>query len=291
MRPEQRLCYSAPSDRQTLSAPDGKKLIVWPVVNVENWLIDNPMPRQVLVAPTGAILQPDLANWGWHEYGMRVGFWRLHNALAKRNIKTTLSINGSVCDAYPRVASAALDAGWDFMGHGHVQVPTHRVIDEAEMIRQTVERIRTFTGKDCIGWLGPGLTETLDSPDHLAAAGIRYTADWVIDDLPCKLTTQHGDLYTLPYTVELNDISINMIQHHRGDELRERARRTASRLIREAEATDSVKIMCIAVHCYISGVPHRIDSFEALLDDLQSIPEIVFMKGEDILNWYLAQVS
>jgi allantoinase len=289
MRPEQRLAYGAPADRPKLAPPNGKRLIVWPVVNVENWLIDNPMPRQVLVAPTGAVLQPDLANWGWHEYGMRVGFWRLHEALAKRRIKATLSINGSVCDAYPRVAGAALDSDWDFMGHGHVQVPTHRVADEPAMIRQTVERIRAFTGKDCIGWLGPGLTETLDSPDHLAAAGIRYTADWVVDDLPCKLATKHGPLYTLPYTVELNDISVNMIQHHGAAELRERARRTADRLAGEAETAQSVKIMCIAVHCYISGVPHRIDSFETMMDELQARSDVAFMRGCDILDWYVAQ--
>ena len=106
MRPEERLPYLAPLDHPQRSGPNGASVIVWPVVNVENWLIDNAMPRQALVAPTGAALKPDVANWGWHEYGMRVGFWRLHDAFYKRGLKPTLSINGSVCDAYPRVAGA-----------------------------------------------------------------------------------------------------------------------------------------------------------------------------------------
>ena len=113
MRPEERLRYCATIDRPKVALPGGKAVAVWPVVNVEHWLIDNPMPRQVLVAPTGAQLLPDVANWAWHEYGMRVGFWRLLAAFEKRKIRPTLSINGSVCTAYPRISQAAHAAGHD----------------------------------------------------------------------------------------------------------------------------------------------------------------------------------
>jgi allantoinase len=287
MRPEERLAYAAPQDHPQRSGPGGADVIIWPVVNVENWLIDNAMPRQVLVAPTGAVLKPDIANWGWHEYGMRVGFWRLYEALTNRGLKPTLSINGSVCDAYPRVAGAAHESGWEFMGHGLVQVPTHLVNDQRRMIADTVQRIRDFTGRPCEGWLGPGLTETLETPDLLAEAGVRYVADWVVDDTPCRLRTRAGDLVTMPYTLELNDIAVNMIQHHGHDELRLRAGRTVNRLAREARASGRPKVMCFAVHCYITGVPHRIDSFEAMLDDLLSRDDIVFMQGRDILEWRL----
>ena len=287
MRPEDRLSYAAPFDHPQRSAPGGAAVMVWPVVNVENWLIDNPMPRQVLVAPTGAVLKPDLANWGWHEYGMRVGFWRLHEAFARRGLKPTLSINGSVCDAYPRLAGAAHDSGGEFMGHGFVQVPTHLVEDQRRMIADTVERIRTFTGRPCEGWLGPGLTETLETPDLLAEAGVRYVADWVVDDTPCRLPTRAGDLVTMPYTLELNDIAINMIQYHGHDELRLRAQRTVDRLAREARASGRPRVMCFAVHCYITGVPHRIDSFEAMLDSLMARDDVIFMQGRDILRWHM----
>jgi allantoinase len=92
MRPDQRLAYMASIDRPKLALPDGKAVAVWPVVNVEHWLIDNPTPRQVLVAPTGVQLAPDIPNWAWHEYGMRVGFWRFLEAFERRGIKPTLSV-------------------------------------------------------------------------------------------------------------------------------------------------------------------------------------------------------
>lgn len=291
MRPEQRLRYTASVDRPRVELPDGKKLAVWPVVNVENWLIDNPMPRQVLVAPTGAALLPDVANWAWHEYGMRVGFWRFTELFARLGIRPTLSVNGSVCTAYPRVAAAARDAGWEFMGHGLVQVPTHKVANQRAMIHETVEAIRCFTREDVVGWLGPGLTETLETPDLLAEAGIRYIADFVVDDLPARLRTAHGEVLTMPYSVELNDIPVAMIQHHDSLELARRARLQAARLMAEAGSPGPLggaKVMCIAIHPYITGVPHRIAALEALMEELAADPAVVFMQGREIRDWYLA---
>jgi allantoinase len=289
MRPEDRLPYTASIDRPRIDLPGGKGLVVWPVVNVEHWLIDNPMPRQVLVAPTGAALLPDVPNWAWHEYGMRVGFWRLLEAFEKRGIRPTLSINGSVCDAYPRIAKAAHAAGWEFMGHGFVQVPTHRVDDQPAMIVSTIDAIKRLTGKPCSGWLGPGLTETLETPDHLAAAGIRWIADWVLDDLPTRLKTRHGTVLTMPYSVELNDIPVQMIQHQPAAELAARALTTADRLLREAAMQGPLggaKIMSFAIHPYITGVPHRIDMLEQMLDALLARNGLVFMQGDDIAAWY-----
>ncbi len=154
------------------------------VVNIERWDIDRPMPRQVLTAPQGASVIPDLPNWAWHEYGMRVGFWRLKAALDAHGIAPTLAINGAVPAAYPRVTQACREAGWEFMVHGYHQMATHLVEDQRAMIREAIDTLREAGGHDPVGWLAPGLTETLETPDLLAEAGIRYCADWVIDDLP-----------------------------------------------------------------------------------------------------------
>src|SRR5574342_958772 len=115
MLPRERIEYSAIVDRPRLSLPNGARLAVWTIVNVEEWEIARPMARQVLPAPGGANPIPDVPNWTWHEYGMRVGFWRLQAALDRFGVTPTLSINAAVCSSHPRVAGAARDAGWEFM--------------------------------------------------------------------------------------------------------------------------------------------------------------------------------
>jgi peptidoglycan/xylan/chitin deacetylase (PgdA/CDA1 family) len=116
------------------------------------------MPRTVLPPPMGQPLLPDLPNWAWHEYGMRVGFWRLLEVLRHFGITPTLAINGNVCNSYPRIAEAALAAGWEFMGHGFVQGPMHRLDDQRQAIRDTIRAIERFTGMAPRGWESLGLT-------------------------------------------------------------------------------------------------------------------------------------
>jgi peptidoglycan/xylan/chitin deacetylase (PgdA/CDA1 family) len=287
MLPASRIPYEPIVDRPPLAAPPGVRLIVWPVVNVEVWRIERPMPRQVLPPPTHVNQLPDLPHWGWHEYGMRVGFWRIKELLDRLGIVPTLAINGAVCTEYRRVAEESLKAGWEFMGHGYDQRPTHQEPDERETIARTVEAIRRCTGKPPSGWLAPGLTETLATPDLLAEAGIRYTADWVIDDEPCTLHTRCGALVALPYTVELNDISIMMVGHHAAAEFEQRCLDYFDRVY--AESAGRPKVMAIAVHPYISGVPHRIRYVEAVFERLARESGVAFWTGERILEWYLAQ--
>lgn len=286
MKPSERIEYSAVVDRAPLKLPNGARVVVWPIINVENWEIEQPMARTVLSPPGGNAVVPDLPNWAWHEYGMRVGFWRLKAALDRFDVKATLSINASVCEHCPRLAGAARDAGWEFMAHGFVQTPMGRLEDQRAAIRETIATIERFTGRRPRGWLGPGLTETLETPDILAEEGIEYVADWVLDDQPCELRTRAGTLYTIPYTVELNDIPMMMIQHHKASELLDRTMDQFERLY--AEGAENARVMAIAVHPYITGVPHRIAYYEEILERLAGRPGVVFWTGEQILDWYKA---
>ena len=206
MMPSERVDFSAIVDRPPLKFPNGAKVIVWSIVNLEVWDISRPMARQVLPAPTGLPLLPDVPNWAWHEYGMRVGFWRFKSMYDSLNITPTLALNARVCKDYPRVAQACLDAGWEFMGHSYEQMPIHKVENQEEMIAKSMQTIEDFTGKRPVGWLGPGLTQTFETPDFLAKAGVKYVGDFPYDDEPTRIRTEHGSLVTLPYTVENNDI-------------------------------------------------------------------------------------
>ena len=285
--PRERVPYSAIVDRPKLALPGGARLAVWTIVNVEEWSIERPMPRTVLPPPYGQPLLPDLPNWAWHEYGMRVGFWRILDALKHRGMIPTLATNGSVIRSYPPVAEAALKAGWEFMGHGLIQRPMHHVENQKESIVETVKTIRSFTGKAPRGWESPGLTETYDTIDWLSEAGIEYVADWVLDDQPCVIDAKPKPVVSVPYTVEMNDIAMMMLQHHPSEEWLRRGIDHFDRLYQDGE--QGARVMAISLHPYISGVPHRIGYVERLFDYIRQRPGVCLWTGEQILDWYAAQ--
>lgn len=280
--------FSAIVDRPKLQLPDNGRMLVWLIVNVEHWSIERAMPRTVLSPPMGQPLLPDLPNWAWHEYGMRVGFWRIYDALNKRGIVPTMATNGIVCNSYPRIVEAALKQDWEIMGHGFVQGPMHKLENQQEVIQSTVDTIKRFAGKAPVGWESPGLTENDQTLDCLSKSGIEYVADWVLDDQPVWLKAQPNPVLSVPYTVELNDIPMMLLQQNRSEEMLLRGIDQFERLWQESEQIP--RVMAISVHPYVTGVAHRIGYFEKLLDHIQSRAGVVIRTGEQISNWYRDQV-
>ena len=169
------------------------------------------------------------------------------------------------------------DSAWE-------QMPIHKVGDQAKMIVRSLDTLERFAGTRPVGWLGPGLTETYETPDLLAAAGIRYIGDWVYDDEPTVIRTANGPLVTLPYTVEINDITMMIVQHHPSDYLLGRAKDQFDRLW--LEGAKRPKIMALAIHPYISGQPHRIKYLEQIYDYVNKHDGVLHWNGVQMLDWY-----
>jgi len=279
--------YQSIVNRPGLKLPGNARVVLWNIVNVEVWEPTSAMPRALLPPPMGNPMLPDVPNWSWHEYGMRVGFWRLLEALSDRKMKATFALNGTTCRMYEEVCTAALQAGWEFMGHGLVQRPMHKVEDQLGAIRETMDEIRKFTGKAPRGWESPGLTETDDTLDHLAECGIDYVANWVLDDQPVSLNSSKGPITALPYTIELNDVAISAVQQHSSDEMLKRGKAQFDRLYKDGAQTP--RVMAISVHPYLSGVPHRIGYLEELYDYVLGHDKVLVWTGEEILDWFLEQ--
>lgn len=282
-----RLAYEPIHKRPKLQLPGGARVAVWTIVNVENWSPAGAMPRTILPPPMGQTLLPDVPNWAWHEYGMRVGFWRFLETLQTRKLKATFAVNGSACSLYKEACLAARDAGWEFMGHGFTQKPMHKVEDQRAAIADTIKAITDFTGKPPRGWESPGLTETVETVDLLAELGIQYVADWVLDEQPLSIRTKTGRLISVPYTVEVNDVVISAVQQQPSDEILRRGRDQFDRLFQDG--AKAPRIMAISIHPYLTGVPHRIKYLEALYDYILEHDGVVMWTGEEILEWYLAQ--
>jgi len=209
--------------------------------------------------------------------------WRFFKLYEKLGIRPTLSINARVCEDYERVAAQARDAGWDSWAMSMTRCH-HKLDDQRATIHRSMDILERFIGKRPKGWLGPGLTQTLDTPEYLAEAGVKYIGDWVWDDEPSEITTAKGPLVTLPYTVEHNDIPMMAVANHESPYWLQRFKDGLDRL--HAEGEERAKIMAVAIHPYISGQPHRIKYLEEIYDYAASLGDVAFWNGEEILDWY-----
>lgn len=261
----------------------GKRILVHPVVNLEHWRFNQPMPRGISTPPQGLHSVPDVPNFAWAEYGLRVGMPRMFRAFAERGIAPGCSLNADVVEVYEPVARQALDAGWEFIGHGMYQKAVQTEPNEREIIEASIEKLTRFTGQKVQGWLGPGLGESFDTPDYLAAAGIEYILDWVLDDQPCWMTTKHGPIINMPYNLELNDSPIYAIQSQATGEFLARLRATLDCF--DGEVEDGPKVLSIGLHPHLMAVPHRFGEFVAMLDLLQAHPDVAFVQARELLDW------
>ena len=280
-----RIPYELASTRPRLEPLEGKPLMVHIVVNVEHWPFDQKMPRTVLPPPHGREQVPDLPNFAWAEYGLRCGMPRILSLLEDRDLPASTSCNASVIDVYPACAEAMLDAGWEFIGHSVHQRSMQEADDEAAIIQLALDKIARFTGKRPRGWLGPGLRETFDTPDLLKAAGVDFVFDWVVDDLPCWMTTKHGPLLAMPYTLELNDSVIYAVERHSSSEIYRRLVDTVEAFDWELRAQP--RVLTLALHPHLIGAPHRIGYLQKMIDLLLDRGDVIFVTGSAIADWFV----
>jgi hypothetical protein len=279
-----RIPFALSSARPRLEPPGGKPLIVQVVVNIENWRFDQPMPRKLITAPHGAETVPDVPNFSWAEYGMRCGMPRFFEALGSRGLKAGCTMNAAVIENYPEIAEAVLNAGWEFIGHGLHQKSVQAESSEEDVIVEALGLLSGFSGVPVQGWLGPGLKETNDTVDILKRQGLRYCSDWVLDDLPNWMTTRHGPMIAMPYSLEINDSVAHAVYQLPSDELYRRLVNTLE--VFDVETKTNPRIVTIGLHPHLMGVPHRFGFVLKMLDLLMSRDDTVFMTGSEIADWF-----
>ena len=288
MKSNPRVPFRMSSDRPRLTPPFGKPLICHVVVNVEYWPFEQPMPRMLIQKPHGMSRGPDVPNFCWAEYGLRSGMPRLLKLFTDRKIPVTAAMNALVIDVYPTLAESVRSAGWDFMGHGMLQRSLEHEDDELSVILASLEKIAKFSGRRPRSWLGPGFGETVHTPDVLGAAGVEYIYEWALDDLPERMVTSAGDVYAMPYALELNDVLIFAIEKHASQVFYERFRDTVE--VFDRELGEQPRVLTLALHPHIIAQPHRLLYLERTLDFLQSRKDVVFMTCDQIGDWYKQQV-
>jgi peptidoglycan/xylan/chitin deacetylase (PgdA/CDA1 family) len=272
-------------ERKPFTWPAGKTLAVWIVPNVEVWRYDSPSGQAITPNERGIV--PDVVNYAWREYGMRVGLWRIADVLDAAGVKATVALNAAVVEHHPRAVDEMKKRGWEFMGHGITNSENLAGLNlevERNLIRTALRTIEQATGRRPRGWLGSGLTETYNTIDILAEEGVVYTGDWNADDQPYRMKVRTGRMFSVPYCMEINDIPLFLRKGYTGEQYLQSVVDQFDALY--ADSAKQARVLGIPLHPMIAGQPLRIKYLERALAHMKERERVWFATGSEIVDAY-----
>jgi len=279
--------YSPIIRRPRLELPNGARVAFWIGLNVEHYPIDRPSTS---LFPGTATLVPDPLNFGWRDYGPRVGIWRMMELLDKYKMRASVLLNSDVCDRYPEIIEEGNKRGWAWLAHGRDNATFEAgmsVDEERAYLTTVVTTIRERTGKQPKGWLGPALTETFNTPDLLAELGVSYVLDWCNDDQPYPMRVKSGRMISVPYSIEVNDIPIFVGKFASGEDFYQLLVDQFDVLYQEGEK--SGRVMCVALHPFVVGQPFRHKYLAKALDYIAKRDKVWLTTSDEIADWYYSR--
>jgi allantoinase len=272
--------YSPIIERPKQRWPNGARIAVWLIPNIEFFALD----EQVPAAAGGGGKVPDIPSWTVRDYGNRIGVFRIMDVLDRYKMRGTVALNSELCAEHPQIIRECIKRDWELMGHNESNTRRLNSVppeDEARVVKNTVETIAQASGRKVQGWLSSGLNETWNSLDHFVDNGLDYIADWCNDDQPYQMTLDDGRTITsIPYTFQLNDKPAFEKHNRTAEEFDTMIRRQFDVLYREGDT--QARVMAIAVHPYIIGVPHRIGALDSALEYICKHEDVWLATGAEI---------
>lgn len=276
--------YQPITERPAITWPGDKRVAFYVGLNVEHFLADRPSTS---IWPVDLV--PDALNYGWRDYGARVGVWRTADILDRHGIRASVLLNSMVAEHNPQIIAAGLERNWTWLAHGKTNSILHTGMDRAEertVLTDIVETIEAATGRRPKGWLGPGLTETAHTPELLAELGLTYVLDWTNDDQPYPLTVP--GMLSIPYSVELNDLGLFQ-RGLTGPDFLQMVKDQYDVL--RAESEHSGRVMALALHPFVIGQPFRAKYLDLGLEYIASQPDVWITTSDEIDEHYRSGIG
>jgi peptidoglycan/xylan/chitin deacetylase (PgdA/CDA1 family) len=269
-------------EEQTIRWPDDARLAIWVVPNIEFYELEPPVNPLRASWPHP---HPDVNGYSWRDYGNRVGQQRLIDTLDRHGVRGSVSLSTAVIEHHPELIEQCLQRDWELFSHGIYNTRYSYGMTEAqerEMICDAVAAIRA-TGQSCDGYLAPALTHSERTLDLFAEAGGIYTCDLFHDDRPRPVNVRAGSPFiSMPYSMELNDFFAFIVNKQTPRQFVDMVKSSFDRLYAEGG-----QIMCLSLHAYLTGQPHRVHCLDELLGYIAGHGDVWLATGREIAHHYI----
>ncbi|HSW17660.1 MAG TPA: hypothetical protein VLJ86_10565 [Ramlibacter sp.] len=245
------------------------------------------------LAPEGAVrdprfvgefgsFTPDYRSWTQREYGLRVGLYRVLDALREAGLRPAVAANARVLRRLPRVVAQLNEWGCEWVAHGlsanqlmHARMPMD---EQRAHIADSLDAVEAHTGRRPAGWLSQDWGTTPDTFALLAEAGLRYTLDWCNDDQALPMSQADGasaaPLVALPLSAEWDDVQCQWLRHLTPRAHADLALQAFDQLRAECAQHRRQAVFGLALHPWLCGMSSRIAALRQLLHSLRERPGV-----------------
>jgi len=275
--------YSPIVSRPKLTWPEGARVAFYVGLNVEHYQVDKPSTS---IFGGTAAFAPDPLNYGWRDYALRVGIWRMIDTLDRYGLRASVLLNSDCCQHYPEVIEAGRQRGWAWLAHGKnnsVLQAGMSIDEERQYLKEVVNTINEATGQSINGWLGPALTETFETPALLKELGLSYVLDWCADDQP--FPTNIPGIISVPYSIELNDVTMFIGKSLTGEQFYQMVIDQFDQLY--ADGAQTGRVMALCLHPFIINQPFRHKYLDKALAYIASHKGVWLTTSDEIASYFM----
>ena len=288
--------WSPITTRPPLRWPGRARVALCVIVSLEHldWL----PPQESIVAPSAVRRRPypavtDIHETSYHDYGTRVGGFRVMRVLDRYGIKATAAMDAGVAIGCPALVRECRKRNWEFIGHGLSlsQMITERMPEgrEREYIERSLDAVRQASGQSPAGWIGMDYGESTRTVRLLAEAGVRYVCDWPNDEQPYLMKVPVGQMVSLPVTVELDDVFTHTLRLIPIQRYTTMITEAFDRLY--ADGATSGRLLVLNIHPTRVGQPFRIKYLDLALGHIMRHQGVWAATGREIVDWYVNQIK
>jgi allantoinase len=270
LKKHNRYAYSPITERQDFTWPEGKRLAFYVALNVEHFSFGEGLGH----TPTSLGPQPDVRNFGWRDYGLRVGIWRIFEMMDELKFPMCHLLNAAVCEEMPQIPARIRQRGDEVIGHGYTNSERQSDMDaaaEAAMIAHATSTLEKHCGQRPYGWMGPWISETAVTPDLLRENGYTFLMDWSADDQPFWMKTRSGRIMSMPYPIEVNDTPTMLSRAQPATDFHRMILDQFEEMLRQSR--NQPLVFGVSMHTFCTGQPFRLLQVRRALKQLMEHPE------------------
>jgi allantoinase len=259
--------WSVMFEQKPVTWPNGARVALWVIPTVEWFPLDmTPTPFKV---PGGLDrAYPDYWTYTLRDYGTRNGIYRIFKVLDELGIKGSVALNSAIAERHPYLVDQINARNWEIIAHGVDMDKTHHsdlpLAAEQALVDEALATLRRVSGQNIRGWLSPAKSQSMNTPDLVAANGIDYMCDWSNDEMPYPFRTSAGEILAMPHPLELDDQHILINLRQTEQQYVAQVKDQFDWLYKEA-ADGRGRIMAISLHSWVSGQAFRINDLKQAL--------------------------